>query len=183
MNLVSIYSDHNSYLLRYIYLTRFLGHPEWLDFPRHGNNNSFHYCRRQFNLVDDELLRYRYLYHFDSASHNLEDKYKWLAESEYVSRKNQGDKVIVFERGGLLWIFNFHPTQSFADYRVGTNMPGPYKCVLNTDNAKFMGHSRINEGVEYPTVKEDWDGRMYWLQVYVPCRVAIVLAPTSRILV
>lgn len=21
------------------------GHPEWIDFPREGNNNSFHYCR------------------------------------------------------------------------------------------------------------------------------------------
>ncbi len=22
------------------------GHPEWIDFPRAGNNNSFHYARR-----------------------------------------------------------------------------------------------------------------------------------------
>lgn len=22
------------------------GHPEWIDFPREGNNNSYHYCRR-----------------------------------------------------------------------------------------------------------------------------------------
>jgi 1,4-alpha-glucan branching enzyme len=24
------------------------GHPEWLDFPRVGNDNSFHYARRQW---------------------------------------------------------------------------------------------------------------------------------------
>ncbi len=28
------------------------GHPEWLDFPRAGNDSSYHYARRQFNLVD-----------------------------------------------------------------------------------------------------------------------------------
>ena len=22
------------------------GHPEWIDFPREGNNNSYKYCRR-----------------------------------------------------------------------------------------------------------------------------------------
>lgn len=22
------------------------GHPEWIDFPREGNNFSYHYCRR-----------------------------------------------------------------------------------------------------------------------------------------
>lgn len=22
------------------------GHPEWIDFPREGNNWSYHYCRR-----------------------------------------------------------------------------------------------------------------------------------------
>ena len=22
------------------------GHPEWIDFPREGNGNSYHYCRR-----------------------------------------------------------------------------------------------------------------------------------------
>lgn len=29
------------------------GHPEWLDFPRKGNDQSFHYCRRQWNLVGE----------------------------------------------------------------------------------------------------------------------------------
>jgi 1,4-alpha-glucan branching enzyme len=44
-----------------------VGHPEWLDFPRAGNNDSYHYARRQFNLVDDDKLRYKFLYAFDAA--------------------------------------------------------------------------------------------------------------------
>ena len=43
------------------------GHPEWLDFPRAGNNSSYHYARRQWNLVDDESLRYKFLNKFDAA--------------------------------------------------------------------------------------------------------------------
>merc|ERR1711939_376154 len=54
------------------------GHPEWLDFPREGNNNSFHYARRQFNLPDDNLLRYRYLNEFDRAMNLSEEKFGWL---------------------------------------------------------------------------------------------------------
>lgn len=34
------------------------GHPEWIDFPREGNHNSYHYCRRQWNLCDDKNLRF-----------------------------------------------------------------------------------------------------------------------------
>lgn len=34
------------------------GHPEWIDFPRAGNNFSYHWCRRQWSLVDNKDLRY-----------------------------------------------------------------------------------------------------------------------------
>ena len=52
---------------------------QWLDFPRAGNGNSFHYARRQWNVVDDNLLRYKYLNNFDEAMNNTETKYQWLA--------------------------------------------------------------------------------------------------------
>lgn len=55
------------------------GHPEWLDFPREGNNESYHYARRQFNLLDMDHLRYRQLYAFDRDMNRTEDKYGWLA--------------------------------------------------------------------------------------------------------
>jgi 1,4-alpha-glucan branching enzyme len=58
------------------------GHPEWMDFPREGNGNSFAHARRQFNLVDDQLLRYKYLWEFDVAMNSLENKYKWLSSPQ-----------------------------------------------------------------------------------------------------
>jgi 1,4-alpha-glucan branching enzyme len=48
-----------------------------------------------------------------------ESKYGWLAANPgYVSCKHEDDKTVAFERAGVLFVFNFHPTKSFTDYRV-----------------------------------------------------------------
>ncbi|OCL07830.1 glycoside hydrolase family 13 protein [Glonium stellatum] len=152
------------------------GHPEWLDFPREGNGNSFHYARRQFNLVDDQLLRYRFLNEFDSKMQWTEEKYGWLHSPQaYVSLKHEGDKVIVFERAGLLWIFNFHPSTSFTDYRVGVEQQGTYRIVISTDNKLFGGHGNIDESTRFFTTAFGWNGRKNFLQVYIPTRTAILM--------
>ena len=58
------------------------------------------------------LSRYQYLRDFDRAMMQLDEKFNFMTQGPgYVSRKHDGDKLIVFERGGLLWVFNFHPTQ------------------------------------------------------------------------
>ncbi|KZW04008.1 glycoside hydrolase [Exidia glandulosa HHB12029] len=153
------------------------GHPEWLDFPREGNGNSFHYARRQWNIVDDPLLRYRFLNEFDKAMNHTEDKFKWLSSPPaYVSLKHEGDKVVVFERAGLVFVFNLHPTQSFADYRIGVDVPGKYKVVLSSDEKRFGGYDRIALDAEYFTTPLEWNGRRNWTQVYIPTRTAMVLA-------
>jgi len=153
------------------------GHPEWLDFPREGNDNSFHYARRQWNVVDDQLLRYRYLNEFDSAMNHLEDKYGWLSSPQaYVSLKNETDKLIVFERAGLLFIFNFHPTNSFSDYRVGVEDAGEYHVALSSDEGRFGGFNNIALDSKYFTTPMEWNGRKNWTHVYIPSRTCLVLA-------
>ena len=128
------------------------GHPEWLDFPREGNQNSFWYARRQLNLTQDPLLRYHFLNNFDGAMNNCEAKYGWLHASQaYISLKHEGDKVIVFERAGLVFIFNFHPSNSYADYRIGIDAPGTYRTVLTTDDKEFGGFIRLDESTRYFT--------------------------------
>ncbi|EJT48281.1 1,4-alpha-glucan branching enzyme [Trichosporon asahii var. asahii CBS 2479] len=151
---------------------------EWMDFPREGNGNSFDHARRQFNLVDDHLLRYKYLNAFDAEMNNLESKYKWLSAPQvspivggkgmltlkaFVSLKHEGDKVIVFERAGLLFIFNCELWED--DYRVGVDVPGKYHVVLNSDEKRFGGHDRIDNSGEYFTTPMEWNGRKNWLQV------------------
>ncbi|GME98921.1 unnamed protein product [[Candida] boidinii] len=160
------------------------GHPEWLDFPRIGNNESYHYARRQFNLIKDDLLRYKLLYKFDKAMNTTETKYGWLNfDPAYVSLKHDGDKVIVYERNNKVFIFNFHPTQSYTDYRVGVEKSGCYKIVLNSDREEFGGHNRIDEEKsEFFTTDFSWNNRKNFIQVYIPSRTAIVLALKDEIL-
>ena len=157
------------------------GHPEWLDFPREGNDNSFWYARRQFNLPDDSLLRYKFLNEFDSTMQWTEEKYGWLHSAQaYVSLKNEHDKVVVFERAGLLWIFNFHPSESFTDYRVGVETAGTYRIVIDTDDPAFGGFGRNEKGTRFFTTDFAWNGRKNFVQVYLPARTAIVSHPMLR---
>ncbi|KAJ2514792.1 alpha-1,4-glucan branching enzyme [Coemansia sp. RSA 1939] len=152
------------------------GHPEWLDFPRAGNGSSFHYARRQFNLVRDGMLRYKYLYAFDKAMMELEAEHRWLsAHDQWVTLKHEGDKVLAFERGGLVWIFNFHPTQSYAGYRVGVAWPGKYTVALATDDTRFLGQGRIDGNVAHFSTPMEWNARPNYIQVYLPARTAVVL--------
>ncbi|KAG9003353.1 alpha-1,4-glucan branching enzyme [Tulasnella sp. JGI-2019a] len=159
------------------------GHPEWLDFPREGNGNSFHYARRQWPIVDDKLLRYRYLNNFDAAMQKLENKYHWLEGKDpgYVSLKNEADKVIAYERVGLLFIFNFHPTKSYTDYRIGVEQPGEYRAVLCTDEKQFGGFDLVDLKGKYLTTDMPWNERKNFLQVYIPARTALVLALASTL--
>lgn len=153
------------------------GHPEWLDFPREGNNNSFMHARRQFNLPDDKLLRYGMLNDFDAAMMHLEAKYGFLsADPAYISLKHEGDRVIAFERAGLLFIFNLHASSSYTDYRIGVDVPGKYKIVLNSDDAEFGGYGRIAGPGEFFTEPMSWNGRANFLQAYLPTRTVLVLA-------
>lgn len=158
------------------------GHPEWLDFPRDGNNNSFWYARRQFNLPDDDLLRYKWLNEFDSKMQWTEEKYGWLhSEQAYISLKNEADKVIVFERAGCVFVFNFHPTKSYTDYRIGVEVAGTYRVVLQTDTSEVGGFNRIHESTRFFTTSFLWNNRKNFTQVYIPTRTAMVLAMESTL--
>ncbi|KAG9066326.1 alpha-1,4-glucan branching enzyme [Linnemannia hyalina] len=152
------------------------GHPEWLDFPRAGNNSSFHYARRQWNVVDDELLRYKFLNDFDGAMNHAESKVGWLAAPQaFVSLKHEGDKVLAFDRAGAVFIFNFNGTQSFTDYRIAVPTPGQYKILLNSDEEHFGGHGRVSAESRYFSTPEPWGGHQQYIQVYIPSRTALIL--------
>jgi len=82
-----------------------------------------------------------------------------------VSTKNQGDKVIVFDRAGLVFVFNFHPNQSFTDYRIGVPNPGKYRIVLDSDDKAFGGHGRLDHNTDHLSFPEPFGGRQHSLMV------------------
>eukprot|EP00435_Cladocopium_sp_Y103_P027985 s1166_g6.t4 len=123
------------------------GHPEWVDFPRPENGWSHHHCRRRFDLPEDDLLRYKFFQNFDELMNALENRFKWLSSwHQYVTLKHSADKVIVFERGDLLFVFNFHPCNSYDGYQLGCCWNEPMRTILDTDEGRFGGHQRLEYG-------------------------------------
>ena len=153
------------------------GHPEWIDFPREGNGWSHKYARRQWSLVDNKQLAYSWLGDFDRAMIKLLGSVKNLQNKDVVEYwHNDGDQVLAFGRGDLVFVFNFNPTQSFTDY--GFLVPkGSYKTVLDSDSLEFGGYGRIDDGVEHFTLMDPLykKVRKEWLKLYLPARSAIVL--------
>ncbi|MFC2125721.1 alpha amylase C-terminal domain-containing protein [Bacteroidota bacterium] len=149
------------------------GHPEWIDFPREGNNWSYQYARRQWSLVDDENLRYHFLNEFDhDMVHLLRDNKVLPALPAQQLNMDESNKVIIFERNNLLFLFNFHPFNSIPDYRLPSLGKGKYEILLSTDDEKFGGHNRVDVDVTHQTINEDGEEK---LMVYLPNRMAMVM--------
>lgn len=153
------------------------GHPEWIDFPREGNGWSYKYCRRQWNLVDNPDLDYHFLGDFDKAMLEIlksEPKFNLTPVQEIWH--NDGDQILAFERGNLVFVFNFSPTRSYTDYGFLVKA-GAYEVVLNTDAKVFGGNGLADDSVEHFTNFDplyEKDGKE-WLKLYIPARSAVVL--------
>ena len=151
------------------------GHPEWIDFPREGNGWSYKYARRQWSLVDSPDLKYQFLSAFDAAMINIIKENK-IMSAMYGQQLNMDEwnKTIVFERNNLIFIFNWHINHSVPDYEFRVPNAGTYQIILNSDNAQFGGHGRIDDNQEYHTFQKDHDPAFY-LRIYNTNRTAIVL--------
>uniref|UniRef100_A0A453C1Z0 Alpha-amylase/branching enzyme C-terminal all beta domain-containing protein n=4 Tax=Triticinae TaxID=1648030 RepID=A0A453C1Z0_AEGTS len=101
------------------------------------------------------------------------------SDHQYVSRKHEEDKVIVFEKGDLVFVFNFHWSSSYFDYRVGCLKPGKYKVVLDSDAGLFGGFGRIHHTAEHFTSDCQHDNRPHSFSVYTPSRTCVVYAPMN----
>ncbi|HON18941.1 MAG TPA: alpha amylase C-terminal domain-containing protein [Salinivirgaceae bacterium] len=153
------------------------GHPEWIDFPRQGNNWSYWYARRQWSLRDDKLLKYHYLADFDQAMIELFTKNQALAGFyTYKVFEHIEHQILAFKRKNLLLIFNFSPTRSVVDFPIEAE-PGEYDLALNTDSVNFGGFGLIKEPQTYftlPVTLSD-QRKTFGVMVYMPPRTAIVL--------
>ena len=148
------------------------GHPEWIDFPREGNGWSFHYCRRQWSLLDNGFLKYKGLGDFDrdmihlSREHHMFDQR--MADLRLLK---EPEKMIAFYRKGLLFAFNFHPVQSLTNVLVPVPNDADYTVALSSDDAAYGGYEQVQH-ITYPSKK--FDGVNY-VELYLPARTAVVL--------
>lgn len=154
------------------------GHPEWVDFPREGNNWSHDYCRRRWDLADADHLRYQFLLAFDKAMLALDETHQYMsAAHQHVSSADDARKLLVFERGPLVFVFNFHTNETYEGLEIGVGEPGKYQLVLDTDAGEFGGASRCGFGVDHFTTPDgppSWVGP--WEQTPRPCKM-FVLSP------
>ncbi len=158
------------------------GHPEWIDFPREGNGWSYKYARRQWDLVDNSQLKYKYLGDFDKAMIHLIGNVKhFQAIPIQKVWDNDGDQILAFQRNDLVFIFNFNPVRSFTDYGFLVP-PGKYKIVLNTDNPQFGGFGHVNDTIEHLTLFDPLyeEEKKEWLKVYLPARTAMILKKVKK---
>ncbi|MDB5298168.1 MAG: 1,4-alpha-glucan (Glycogen) branching enzyme GH3-type [Phycisphaerales bacterium] len=156
------------------------GHPEWVDFPREGNGYSYKYARRQWSLAARDDLRYVGLEAFDQAMVALDDRYGLLNDPFIEQLDVREDRrLLVYRRGPLVFVFNFHPTESYADLRIPVPDPTDYRLVLDSDEARFGGAGRVAAGATYWKQDVPMYARGQSVQAYVPARTAQVLAPVT----
>ena len=175
IRLVTIAGGGNGYLN---FMGNEFGHPEWIDFPREGNGNSYKYCRRQWSLVENGFLKYKSLGEFDRAmikaikeNHVLDENFGTL-RGVHID-----DHTLSFERGDLLFVFNFHPTKSFTDYEIPVGHGQDYEVLFSTDDKEFGGYGQVPK-MRYSTMIPGRKGS--FLKLYVPSRTAIVLRPCKK---
>lgn len=168
IRLFTIATAGNGYLT---FMGNEFGHPEWIDFPREGNEWSYKYARRQWSLLQDTNLRYRFLGDFEKAMLEIVKKHRIFTYRPFAIIQNTSDQVLIFKRNKLVFIFNFSPSRSYNGYGFEIDK-GSYNIVLDTDSPNFDGFGRIDDNYNYTTgvIK----GKNI-LKVYIPARSAFVL--------
>ena len=149
------------------------GHPEWIDFPREGNGWSYHYCRRQWSLKENGLLKYQWLNDFDrDMVHLCKDHSIFNQRMANLQLMKAPEQMLCFARCDLFFVFNFHSTNSLEHVLIPVYPDSKELIVeMSSDDEKYGGFASVKH-MTYP-VKE-FDGQRY-VELYIPARTAIVL--------
>lgn len=168
IRLITIATSGDGYLN---FMGNEFGHPEWMDFPREGNNWSYHYARRQWSLAFDEKLKYSFLFHFDRAMINMVKESSFFSKRSVSLYQHNERQLLVFMRNNYIFAFNFSPLFSYPD--LSFSAPGgSYKVVLDSDDSTFGGFDRNDKSSIHRT--QDINGEQR-LSLYLPSRSALVL--------
>jgi 1,4-alpha-glucan branching enzyme len=86
---------------------------------------------------------------------------------------DETNKTLVFERKNLIFVFNFHPSNSIMDYVLPVHKAGEYHIILNSDDPQFGGHGRIITSI--PFVSYIGSDKRESIKIYNTNRTALVL--------
>ena len=174
IRLLTMGAGGNGYLT---FMGNEFGHPEWIDFPRPGNGNSFKYCRRQWSLLANGNLKFQQLNDFDHDMIHTA-KYFHIFDQSYPDLKwvHEDDKVIAFERGGLVFVFNFSPNRDYRDYAIPVSHGEDHEILFTSDDSRYGGFDRIGHAPVSAFVP-GMNGN--FVKLYLPARTCMVLKPKS----
>ncbi|MBR0159812.1 MAG: alpha amylase C-terminal domain-containing protein [Oscillospiraceae bacterium] len=174
LRLVTMAAGGNGYLN---FMGNEFGHPEWIDFPREGNGWSYHYCRRQWSLVENGFLKYGQLNAFDKAMIHAARGNDILADgTAHLLLLHQRDHILAFERGGLVFVFNFDPRFERNDYVIPVTCGQDHEVLFTSDDEDFGGFGRIGHEARSAYVPGH-EGPA--LKLGLPPRTAMVLRPVK----
>lgn len=173
IRMVTLFSGSQGYLN---FMGNEFGHPEWIDFPREENHWSYHYCRRQWHLADDPNLKYQYLQQFDRDM-ILFSKQEKLLEGLFLELLwiDQERKLLCYRLDDLVFLYNFHPTNSYQSLHLTLHKEGKYQVVFSTDRTAYGGLGRIDEDYIYQTQGRKGSNFIHDLVIYSPARTGLVL--------
>ena len=172
IRLITIATSGNGYLC---FMGNEFGHPEWIDFPREGNNWSYQHARRQWSLLENSKLKYHFLAEFDKAMLSLVGNDHFFLRPAELFYEDKAQQILAFRRNELVFVFNFNPSQSFVDYGIPTG-PGKFRVAFNTDSPQYGGFGLIDETIDYFTGSILPDRPMVnnYLKIYLPARCGVV---------
>jgi 1,4-alpha-glucan branching enzyme len=145
------------------------GHPDWIDFPRAGNNWSYKYARRMWSLSINPALRYQYLEKFDKvmiAFLNGNRIFNYQAELIF---HNENDKILVYKKGSFLFCFNFHETQGFT-VQIPFAKQTRFKTCLHSNWNVFGGHN-VDLYAEFSSIEKD---SLHFFDYYLEAKSAVI---------
>ena len=140
--------------------------------PREGNGWSFHYCRRQWSLKNNGMLKYQWLNDFDEAMVKLSKSHEIFKQrmADLLPMKAP-EQMLAFYRKGLVFVFNFHFENSLNNVLIPVPNAGEYTVVLSSDEEKYGGFGNVQMQT-YAT--KEFDGRQF-IELYIPARTCFVL--------
>lgn len=107
----------------------------------------------------------------------LDTKFNILGSNyQYVRSQHESDQVLVYERGDLLFVFNWNPNKSFSEYEIYTKLSKNAEVILSTDDKETGGHGRVTHQTYNVTKIDEFVGKF---TLYVPSRCAIVFHLTK----
>jgi len=78
-------------------------------------------------------------------------------------------KVIIYTRGPLLFVFNFHQSESYSGYEIGVEEAGEYQVLLDSDETLYggLGHIKSDQALQR-TVRKRTDNLPNTLCLFLP---------------